>query len=196
MQTLTFALAGLLALLALGQAPAFAGQRNAPSPFVTYTDPYTGERMTVYRRNYLVPSNDFDGGYVEGSWTISGEHRKYNPATGAYAGIVPDRPFEPWMNHYGTGAWELAARYSTIDLKNGAPGALGAVGGGQQTVYALGVNWYPNTNLRFMFDFLHGDIGKRFISAATNDTGVAGTPLGAPVGGSFDALAMRMQFAF
>ncbi len=68
MKTLTFALAGLLALLALGQAPAFAGQRNAPSPFVTYTDPYTGERMTVYRKTYLVPSNDFEGGWYAGNY--------------------------------------------------------------------------------------------------------------------------------
>lgn len=145
-------------------------------------------------------SNGFDGAYVEGSWTITGEHRKYIPAAGAYSGIVPDRPFEPWADNYGTGAWELAFRYSTIDLNsNFVPGIVpaatsNAVGGGVQTVYALGVNWYVNTNMRFMFDFLHGEIDKHFSTVAGG--AVAGAPLGAAVGGKFDAVAMRMQFAF
>src|SRR5215469_11261000 len=41
-------------------------------------------------------SNGFNGGYLEASWTITGEHRKYIPAAGAYAGIIPDHPFSPW----------------------------------------------------------------------------------------------------
>ena len=56
------------------------------------------------------------------------------------------------------------------------------------------MNWYPNTNIRFMLDFLHGDIKKRFSTAAGG--GIAGTPLGTPVGGDFDALVMRTQVAF
>ncbi|MBV9826756.1 MAG: porin [Alphaproteobacteria bacterium] len=155
-----------------------------------------GEYYRIDLDRQGLSSVGFDGGYVEGSWTVSGEQRKYNPATGAYLGIVPDHPFEPWADNYGTGAWELVARYSTVDLNHGAPSAVGAVGGGQQTVYTVGMNWYPNTNMRLMVDFLHGDIKKRFISAASNDTGIAGTPVGASVGGNFDALAMRAQFAF
>jgi hypothetical protein len=42
--------------------------------------------------------------------------------------------------------------------------------------------------------FRHGDIKKRFSTAAGG--GIAGTPLGTPVGGDFDALVMRTQFAF
>jgi phosphate-selective porin OprO and OprP len=145
-------------------------------------------------------ANGFDGGYIETSLTITGEQRKYLAATGAYSSITPDRPFEPWSQNYGLGAWELAFRYSTIDLNSDfTPGVVpaatsNAVGGGRQTVYAAGLNWYPNANIRFLFDYLHGDINKKFSTAAGG--GVAGTPLGAPVGGTFDALAMRMQFAF
>jgi phosphate-selective porin OprO and OprP len=145
-------------------------------------------------------SNGFDGGYIEASWTITGEHRKYDPGSGAYGGIVPFRPFEPWTQNYGIGAWELAFRYSTVNLNSDftpgvAPGPTSnAVGGGTQTVYAVGLNWYPDANIRFMLDYLHGDINKKYSVAAGG--GITGTPLGTPVGGSMDAVAMRAQFAF
>lgn len=145
-------------------------------------------------------SNGFDGGYFEASWTITGEHRKYIPAAGAYAGIIPNHPFSPWSNDYGLGAFELAARYSTINLNDhfhpgvAPPPGSNAVGGGNQTIYQVGLNWYPNANMRFMLDYLHGDINKQFSTAAGG--GIAGTPLGAPVGGTVDALVLRSQFAF
>jgi phosphate-selective porin OprO/OprP len=47
------------------------------------------------------------------------------------------------------------------------------------------VNWYINRNIRFMFDYLHGDITKQI--SATN----AGN-----AGSTFDAFAMRTQVAF
>ena len=76
-----------------------------------------------------------------------------------------------------------------------APAATSnAVGGGTQSVYAAGLNWYPNPTIRFMFDYLHGSINKRFSTAAGG--GAAGTALGTPVGGNFDAVVMRSQFAF
>jgi phosphate-selective porin OprO/OprP len=145
-------------------------------------------------------SNSFAGGYIEASWTITGEHRNYLPSAGAYSGIIPDHPFSPWSNDYGPGAFELAFRYSTVNLNdNFTPGVApakgsNAVGGGDQTVYQVGLNWYPNANMRFMFDYLHGDINKKFSTAAGG--GIAGTPLGAPVGGTLDALVLRSQFAF
>ena len=147
-----------------------------------------------------MPTNGFSGGYIEGSWTLTGEHRKYNPAAGAYLGIVPDEPFSPWGDQFGLGAFELAARFSTISLNdNFTPGVApdktsNAVGGGTQTIYTVGLNWYPNANMRFMFDYLHGDINKKFSTAAGG--GIAGTPLGTPVGGTFDAVVLRTQFAF
>jgi hypothetical protein len=72
----------------------------------------------------------------------------------------------------GYGAFQMAARYSTINLNDRfTPGVVpsprsNAVGGGQQTVDAVGLNWYPNSNVRFLFDYLHGKIDKRFSTAA------------------------------
>jgi phosphate-selective porin OprO/OprP len=145
-------------------------------------------------------SNGFEGGYIQASWTFTGEHRKYIPAAGAYSGIIPDHPFSPWSNDYGWGAFELAGRFSTINLNDNfvsgvapKPGT-NPVGGGRQNIYQVGLNWYPNANMRFMLDYLHGTIDKAFSTAAGG--GVAGTPLGTQVGGNLDALILRSQFAF
>ncbi|MBV8888546.1 MAG: porin [Alphaproteobacteria bacterium] len=154
-------------------------------------------RITVDRDG--LPTNSFDGGYIEASWTLTGEHRNYIPATGAYSAIVPAHPFAPWNDDFGLGAFELAGRFSTVDLNDNftpgaAPGSTNAVGGGKQTVYTAGLNWYPSANIRFMFDYLHGSIDKRFSTAAGG--GITGTPLGTPIGGNFDAVVLRTQFAF
>src|SRR5262249_54454787 len=73
--------------------------------------------------------NNFAGGYVEASWTLTGERRRYNPERGAYFSIIPARPFSPWDDEFGMGAFELAARYSTVDLNDKfVPGAVSGCG--------------------------------------------------------------------
>jgi hypothetical protein len=44
------------------------------------------------------------------------------------------------------------------------------------------------------FDYLHGSIDKKFSNAAGG--GIPGTTLGTAIGGDFDAVVMRSQFAF
>jgi len=158
-----------------------------------------GEYYWIAVNREGLAGNNFAGGYVEGSWTLTGEHRRYNPERGAYFSIIPARPFSPWDDEFGMGAFELAARYSTVDLNDkfvpgAVPGPASAVGGGRQTVYAVGLNWYPNVNMRFMLDYLHGPIDKRFSAAAGG--GIDGTSSGTPVGGNFDAVVLRTQVAF
>lgn len=119
---------------------------------------------------------NFDGGYVEASYAITGEERHYNAGCGCYGSIKPAHSFSITSNTWG--AWEIAARYSIMDLNDHT------VTGGKQTIYTIGINWYPNNNMRFMLDYLHGDLNKTQASAPTN------------VGGTMNAVAMRMQFAF
>jgi phosphate-selective porin OprO/OprP len=137
-----------------------------------------------------LPSVSFEGWYAEGSWTITGESRQYNPSAGAYAGIIPNNPFS--LSAGGWGAWEIAARYSHVDLNDlSTPGiptaATNGVAGGAQNIYTIGLNWYVSRNVRFMFNYLHGTVDKF--------SGVAATA-GADIGAHFDALAMRTQVAF
>jgi phosphate-selective porin OprO and OprP len=135
-------------------------------------------------RNNIVglPSVKFDGGYAQASYVLTGETHRYNTASAAYNGIVPANPFS--LTGGGWGAWEIGARVSTMNLNDQLATANG-VAGGRQTVYTAALNWYVNRNVRFMFDYLHGDITKQ--ASATNP---------ADVGARFDAFAMRTQVAF
>lgn len=75
MKLVTSILAGALALATLAQAAQAqdfsASRRKAFSPFYSYVSPYTGERMTVYRPDYLVPSNDSEGGSYPGAYAVN-----------------------------------------------------------------------------------------------------------------------------
>jgi phosphate-selective porin OprO and OprP len=182
----------------------------------TATNPVTGAQVygveaAAAWRNFFLQSeyytinldrrglqqNNFNGYYVEGSWVITGENRRYNASSGAYSNPIPARPFEPWSDNYGLGAFELAGRYSVINLNDRFASGLttpSGIGGGRQNVASVDLIWYPNRNMRFMLEFLHGNIAKNYSTAAGG--GVAGTPLGEPIGGRVNALALRTQIAF
>ena len=49
--------------------------------------------------------------------------------------------------------------------------AANGVAGGRQTIYTAGLNWYINRNVRFMFNYLHGDITKQKNATNTTDVG-------------------------
>jgi phosphate-selective porin OprO/OprP len=127
------------------------------------------------------PSVDFNGGYVQGSYTFGGR-RYYKPTTGAYSGVLPDRPFI--FGNGGWGALEVAGRVSVVDLNAADPGAA-AILGGKQTTYGAGLNWYPNNNIRFMLDYEH---------AIEDLPAVLGGP--SVKGGTIDWIAARSQVVF
>jgi phosphate-selective porin OprO and OprP len=128
------------------------------------------------------PSLKFEGGYAEAALVLTGETRKYNPAAASYLGVVPERPFSPAGG--GWGAWEIAGRVSTINL-NDQLGTSTGIAGGRQTVYTAGLNWYVSRNVRFLFDYLHGNVVKQISPTNPGDAGA-----------KFDAYAMRTQIAF
>ncbi len=124
----------------------------------------------------------FQGGYAEASYVLTGESHKYNPASASYGGIAPAHPFS--LQGGSWGAWEVAGRFSTIDLNDQLATAAG-IAGGRQNIYTAGLNWYVSSNIRFMFNYLHGDISKQASSTSTVNAG-----------SRFDAFAMRTQVAF
>jgi phosphate-selective porin OprO/OprP len=153
----------------------------------------------VNRQSFTgLPNLNFNGGYVEASFVLTGETHTYNAGNAAYNGIIPANPFG-WSSagpgvmpvkampaSWGWGAWEIAGRYSVINLNDRLGFASpDGVAGGRQTIYTAGLNWYVNRSIRFMFNYLHGTIDKQ---ASPTDT--------ADVGARFDAVATRMQVAF
>jgi phosphate-selective porin OprO/OprP len=129
-----------------------------------------------------LPSVKFDGGYAEVAYALTGETRKYNTAAASYGGIVPNNPLS--LTENGWGAWEIAGRVSTMNLNDQLATANG-VAGGRQTVYTAALNWYVNRNVRFMFDYLYGDVAKQISPTNPGDAG-----------SKFNAFAMRTQVAF
>jgi phosphate-selective porin OprO and OprP len=146
---------------------------------------------------------DFNGGYVQAGWFLTGESRRYNMATGSFQ--MP-RPFVPVSWHpFGYGAWELAARYSHTDLdfRPGHPGTLAgvdAVRGGVQDIVTLGINWYLNSNFRMSVNAYFVDVERLNPASAANLQPFGappGTPpIGVEIGQNYWVIGWRSQFMF
>jgi phosphate-selective porin OprO/OprP len=133
-----------------------------------------------------LPDPDFDGWYLQGSWVLTGEVKKYKPETGSWGVPKPDNPFT--MDKAGIGAWEIAARYSDLDLnyRAGSAGAatpFGGVRGGDQRIWTVGINWYPNQVLRFVLDYQHTDVSRLSATGGNLDA-------------RLDAVSLRTQISF
>jgi phosphate-selective porin OprO/OprP len=114
----------------------------------------------------------FTGWYVEVGYFIVGGKRKYSTSK-----KVVDRPTIDQAFHAGgggSGAWQVAFRYDTIDLTD-----AGIAGGVQDTI-TFGLNWYWNPHIRVMFNYIWADITD-------------GAPLGE---GELSIFAMRFQVDF
>ncbi len=154
------------------------------------------EQFRIERRNgpASLSNPNFDGYYLEGSYTLAGEKRRFNANNWAFDAPGVSHPFS--LADHTWGAWEIAGRYSDIDLNYHA-GALGstpvadAVRGGEQKVWSAGLNWYPNTVVRFLLDFQDVRIERLSPSASS-----FATPNGAEVGQHYHAISVRSQFAF
>jgi phosphate-selective porin OprO/OprP len=118
--------------------------------------------------------HDFDGWYAQVSYVLGGK-RKYAADEGLVDKVSPGKG----------GAWEIAARYSTMDLNDLT--AVDPIKGGSAENYTLGLNYYPNFNIRLMLDW----------SIVDNDEYAKPKKLyGAIAGDDFSVLQFRVQYAF
>lgn len=99
-----------------------------------------GEYMLTRVEEVDGPDWDYSGYYLTGSYLLGGEQRKFK--NGEF------RSFKPQS---ASGAWELVARYSYLDVRDRGLGSKAAVA-------TLGVNYYRGRNLKLMLAFLHPDI--------------------------------------
>ena len=83
-------------------------------------------------KNPSLENPEFDGYYVSASWILTGEMRPYNKKNGLFGPV----PIARTVYQGGKGAWEVAARYSDVNLTDGL------VEGGDMQIASLGLNWW------------------------------------------------------
>jgi phosphate-selective porin OprO/OprP len=153
---------------------------------ITGTIPTSNLKVTPLTspQNYF-----FSGGYVQLAYTLTGESRAYEKRLGRLSQYYfgPQGPFNnAWAVRgddgrycFNWGAWEIAARYSYVNLNDGV--GNNRIEGGVLNGWTFGLNWYLNTNLRFQFDYAYDQRSD--------------LPPGA-IAGSTRGLGMRMQFMY
>ncbi len=85
------------------------------------------------------------GYYFSAGWFLTGESRKYKASGGKFDRTKPNSP----LSKGGMGAFEIAARYDTLD-------ASGA-GDEEMAATTFGLIWYPESHLRFKLEAVNAD---------------------------------------
>ena len=118
------------------------------------------------------------GGYVYASYFLTGENRRYDRLFGKFSAVTPYENF--WMvrtpdgARAGWGAWETAVRWSYLDVTQ--------INGEQLNDLTVGLNWYWNPHVRWMFDWIHPV--------------AIGSPAASTVEAQGDIFATRLQAEF
>lgn len=87
--------------------------------------------------------------YATLSWFITGEHKNYNKSKVAFDRLTPKKNFG---KDGGIGAWELAVRYSVLNLNDAD------LKGGEMDNITVGLNWYLNPVVKVAFNYVRSDI--------------------------------------
>ncbi|ABA58874.1 Phosphate-selective porin O and P [Nitrosococcus oceani ATCC 19707] len=100
-------------------------------------------RAEVGRKNGL-PEPNFDGWYLQAGYFLTGESRRYEVDKGRYGRVIP----KGIVGQGGWGAWEIAFRYSTLDLTD--KGILGGV----ENNFTAGLNWWATPSILFRANYI------------------------------------------
>lgn len=160
--------------------PYAASAANPPGAFFPF----------AAQQNYL-----FNGGYIQLAYTLTGENRSYDKAGGtlgrAYLG--KSGPFSNafWVRDEdghiisSWGAWEVAGRYSYVNLNDG--GGVYRIQGGVLQGVGVALNWYLNNNLTVNFDWNYD---------YRNEVPTGPTVATSTIPGSTSGFGTRVQFQF
>lgn len=122
---------------------------------------------------------EYEGYYVQGTWTITGESRGYKAGSGKFDKIKPKGP---------GGAWELVAKFESgefdVDNQNFKPA---------YDIMTLGVNWYANKNVRLSLNYLNAEVDDGVVNPGGSFTE---TPVGLLSEDDGQAISGRVQVYF
>lgn len=136
---------------------------------------FTAEYATLEGETPAGVEVESDGYYVDVTWSLTGEPRSYRGNQGSFGPVVPANP----ITQGGWGHWGVIARYDFIDISDLDAGAAR----GEQTSYAIGLNWVPVDHVRFMLNYAHSDMDRVL------------NPVGSP-DAEADVITLRTQFDF
>ncbi len=112
-----------------------------------------GETCITYVNKDTGGNAWFWGAYVFVSYFLTGENRNYETSKGVFSQLKPNRNFH--FTEQGWGAWELALRFSHIDLNDSG------INGGKEQNITAGLNWYLTPDTRFMFNCIRARVTDR-----------------------------------
>ncbi|MBL8797723.1 MAG: hypothetical protein JNM56_27745 [Planctomycetia bacterium] len=131
---------------------------------------YVENAQSVYpAAAFVTPRGNpmFWGSYAQVSYLLTGEHRGYDRRFGTFDRprvienffLTRDADGRPL---FGRGAWEVAYRYSYLDLNDNG------IDGGQLAQHTVGLNWYFNDNFKVQFNYLN--IARNVAAPAVSGT--------------------------
>lgn len=181
--------------IAANGTPAFASTgRYAASSFnlwgletVYQSGPFSFQAEWMATQvNSVVGPVFYHGAYGEVMYRLTGEHRGYDRKLGALRNPVPFRDFISFSRERrgirGWGAWELAARWSFVDLRN--PESLdghyydsasntftGTSNSGNGILHdaTIGVTWFLNAHTKLQFNWIHAMLDNSFQGRSSAD---------------------------
>lgn len=108
----------------------------------------------------------FQGGYVEALYFLTGEHRAYNRQTASFGRVVPisNAIFARDVGFAGWGAWQVGIRYDWLDLNSGL------VKGGNVHNLTVGLNWFLNPNTKVQFNYVAAFVDNTTPVAGPNNS--------------------------
>ena len=148
------------------------------------------EAMAAHVNRKDMTGSLLHGEYVQVGWFLTGEHRPYDRVAGAIDRV---RPFEDffWVrtadgsHSHGKGAWEVAVRYSHLDLNSNT------ISGGILDDITFGVNWYTNAYTKIVFNYIHS-----WRQSPTSPPAPAGIGPAVAVNSEANAFGLRAQMDF
>lgn len=128
------------------------------------------------------PDLFFHGAYIYVAYMLTGEHVPYDRASGTIGRVKPFENFflvDRCCGGHGTGwgAWQVALRYSYLDLSDHD------IGGGVENNVTAGLVWHFNSNANLQMNLIYGEIDEH-------------APVGGFDEGHFVGLGTRLRMDF
>ena len=117
---------------------------------------------------------DIDGYYVAATWLLTGEKYASAYKAGKFDRISPNKNFNPDDMSAGLGAWEIGARYSSVDASD--IGYTNNTSYNKADAYTLGLKWIPSPFVRILLNYVNtegekanggGDLNQKALTLRT-----------------------------